>query len=119
MSEIKCPSCGQPFKISEASYADIVRQVRDKQYEEDLNKRVGTSVSLAVERAEKASIKAMADKDTEIFCLPNFQTAIKPDKLLIPTISKWQGKIQLEPNGFINTHSRLIQQVFSVWFWKM
>ena len=55
MNDIKCPNCGQSFKISEASYADIVKQVRDHQFEEEINDQIETAVSLAVERAKNAS----------------------------------------------------------------
>jgi uncharacterized C2H2 Zn-finger protein len=29
MNEIKCPKCGNVFKVDEAGYADIVKQVRE------------------------------------------------------------------------------------------
>ena len=29
MNEIKCPHCGEAFKIDEAGYAEILSQVRD------------------------------------------------------------------------------------------
>ena len=41
MNEIKCPSCGTVIKIDESIYAKIVKQVRDKEFNEDLKKRLG------------------------------------------------------------------------------
>lgn len=40
MNEIKCPHCGEVFTIDEAGYAAIVQQVRNKEFERDLNKQI-------------------------------------------------------------------------------
>ena len=39
MNEIKCPKCGEVFTIDEASYASIVKQVRDEEFNEELKSR--------------------------------------------------------------------------------
>ena len=39
MNEIKCPHCGQVFKVSESEYNEIVNQVRDEVMEKDLKRR--------------------------------------------------------------------------------
>ena len=36
MTEIKCPNCGKVFSVDEASYAQIAKQVRDVQFQEEL-----------------------------------------------------------------------------------
>jgi hypothetical protein len=36
MNEIICPSCKKAFKVDEAGFADILKQVRDHQFEEEL-----------------------------------------------------------------------------------
>lgn len=40
MHEIKCPHCGKAFTIDEAGYADIVMQVRDKEFDKALHERL-------------------------------------------------------------------------------
>ena len=40
MNEIICPNCKKAFKVDEAGFADIVKQVRDHQFEEELDKRL-------------------------------------------------------------------------------
>lgn len=37
--EIKCPNCGEVFAVDKTGYAKIVRQVRDKEFEEELKRR--------------------------------------------------------------------------------
>lgn len=33
MQEINCPHCGKAFKIDESGYADILKQVRDNEFD--------------------------------------------------------------------------------------
>ncbi|MBX3289531.1 MAG: DUF2130 domain-containing protein [Acidobacteria bacterium] len=40
MNEIICPNCKKAFKVDEASFADILKQVRDHQFEEELQARL-------------------------------------------------------------------------------
>ena len=39
MQEIKCPHCGKVFQVDESGYAQIVQQVRDKEFEKELDRR--------------------------------------------------------------------------------
>lgn len=39
MKEIKCPNCGQMFRIDETGYAQIVQQIRDHEFEAELKRR--------------------------------------------------------------------------------
>ena len=40
MNEIICPNCNKAFKVDEAGFADIVKQVRDQQFKEELQSRL-------------------------------------------------------------------------------
>ena len=40
MNEIICPHCKKAFKIDEAGYADILNQVRDQKFEEEIHARL-------------------------------------------------------------------------------
>jgi len=73
MHEIKCPHCGEVFTIDEAGYADIVKQVRDSDFEQQLHERLELAAQdkqKAVELAEMKAAgelqKAAAAKDAEI-----------------------------------------------------
>ena len=73
MNEIICPHCKKAFKIDEAGYAEILKQVRDHQFEDELNKRLSIAESEkqnAVKLAE-ANLKnllqdELARKDREL-----------------------------------------------------
>ena len=39
MQEIKCPQCGKVFKVDESGFSDIVKQVRDKEFDKEIKER--------------------------------------------------------------------------------
>ena len=39
MQEIKCPKCGEVFAVDESGYAQIVQQIRDREFEKELKRR--------------------------------------------------------------------------------
>ena len=73
MNEIKCPHCGKAFKVDEAGYADILKQVRDSEFEQQLHERLElaekdklNAVELAKNKVGNEMQKAAAAKDAEI-----------------------------------------------------
>ena len=73
MHEIICPHCGKAFKIDEAGYADILKQVRDSEFEKQLHDRLAlaeqdkrNAVELAQTKVAGESQMAAAAKDAEI-----------------------------------------------------
>jgi hypothetical protein len=73
MHEIICPHCGEAFKIDEAGYAHILKQVRDSEFEQQLHERLElaeqakrNAVELAETKAASELQRAAASKDAEI-----------------------------------------------------
>jgi hypothetical protein len=73
MHEIICPHCNKAFKIDEAGYADIIKQVRDGEFEQQLHDRLElaekeklNAVKLARSEIGSEMQKAAAAKDAEI-----------------------------------------------------
>ena len=62
MHDIICPHCSKAFKVDEAGYADILKQVRDREFEQQLNKRL----ALAEQDKRNAIELAMAKKQSEL-----------------------------------------------------
>ena len=60
MNEIICPNCKKAFKVDEAGFADILKQVRDHQFEEELEKR------LVLAENEKENAVKLAEANTRI-----------------------------------------------------
>jgi hypothetical protein len=76
MHEIICPHCNKAFKIDEAGYADILKQVRDGAFEQQLHERLElaeqdkrNAVELAQAQVASAMQKAAVAKDSEIQAL--------------------------------------------------
>jgi len=73
MHEIICPNCGKAFKIDESGYADILKQVRDRDFEKQLHDRLQiaeqdklTAVELAKAKIANELQKSSSAKDAEI-----------------------------------------------------
>jgi hypothetical protein len=76
MHEIICPHCGKAFKVDETGYADILKQVRDSAFEQQLHERLElaeqdkrNAVELAQTKVASESQRAAATKDAEIQAL--------------------------------------------------
>ena len=73
MNDIICPHCNKAFKVDETGYADILKQVRDSEFEKQLHERLElaekekrSAVELAKERTISEMQKASSVKDAEI-----------------------------------------------------
>jgi len=73
MNEIICPKCKQTFNIDEAGYADILKQVRDHQFEDELEKRLDlaakekeNAIKLAEANLRNTLQEELLKKDREI-----------------------------------------------------
>ena len=73
MHEIICPHCSKAFKIDEAGYADILKQVRDREFDKQLQERLQlaadekkVAIELAEARATNNLQQVVSDKESEI-----------------------------------------------------
>ena len=73
MNEIICPNCKKAFKVDEAGFADILKQVRDHQFQEELENRLNlaekekeNAVKLAEANLRNSLQDSLAKKDQEI-----------------------------------------------------
>ena len=69
MNEIKCPKCGEVFKVDEYGYAAIVKQVRDKEFEKQIKQSEETLKAQLEARIELALAKekmVISEKDNRI-----------------------------------------------------
>ncbi len=59
MNEILCPHCKKAFKIDEAGYADILKQVKNREFDQELHER------LAMAQKDKESAVKLAEEKTK------------------------------------------------------
>ncbi|MFB0912798.1 MAG: DUF2130 domain-containing protein, partial [Glaciecola sp.] len=76
MHEIICPHCKKAFKIDETGYADILKQVRDSEFEQQLHERLElaekdkiNAVELTKSQGGSEMQRAVTAKDIEIQAL--------------------------------------------------
>ena len=74
MQEIRCPKCGEVFQVDETGYDQIAQQVRDKEFEKELERRKSElnakheqSLEIIRLQEEKEYNANIAQKDAEIF----------------------------------------------------
>ena len=66
MSEIKCPNCGKTFKIDENSYAEIVRQVRSAEFDDEVERKLHDATETLRTKASLEYVKLKSEKENEI-----------------------------------------------------
>ena len=73
MEEIKCPKCGEVFQVDESGYAAMLKQVRDKEFNKEIQARMEqlketqkAEVNLAVSKTEKSFTEQLAEKNAII-----------------------------------------------------
>ena len=107
MHEIICPHCDKAFKIDEAGYADIIKQVRDNEFEQQLHDRLElaekdkrSAVELAKSEVGSEMQKAAVAKDTEIQALKAQLDAGEVTKKL--AVSEALGEVEKKRDALAN-----------------
>jgi len=96
MNDIICPHCQKVFKVDEAGFADILKQVRDHQFEDELHRRLQvaerekeSAVKLAEANLKNALQVHLAKKDAEIS-----ELKARNERDLIERLSKQESEIR-------------------------
>jgi hypothetical protein len=118
MNEIICPNCKKAFKVDEAGFADIVKQVRDHQFQEELENRLTlaekekeSAVKLAeatlknrlqedIAKKDKELSEKLADKESEIAEIKAKLDNAELQKKL--SVTEAVQKIEKERDAFAN-----------------
>jgi hypothetical protein len=87
MNEIICPHCNKVFKVDEAGFADILKQVRDHRFEEEIQQR------LAIAEKEKENAVKLAEANLRNLLQENL---VKKDKEIIALQAKNQQDLSLQ-----------------------
>ena len=117
MHEIKCPNCGTIFQIDELDYQNVLKQVRDQEFETEIKRREKqyekekeTAIELAKTTLEKNYQEVLLKKEQEIQKLTStLQFKEKETELTIKNavsekekeISTLNNKIELKENEYL------------------
>ena len=95
-ASVKCPSCKEVFKVDDSVYTNIVKQVRDQQFQEELSSRLAiaendkkSAVELAQQRIKNDYQQQLAQKQGELDLLTQ-----KSKSDLIQEVSKKDDTIK-------------------------
>ncbi len=87
MNEIKCPECGSKISIDEDNYSNIIKQVRDQEFEDEMSKRLKLlekdkqkSVDLAVQNIRVQMQEATFVNEKKIQALQSQLFAAQAEK---------------------------------------
>ena len=103
MNDIKCPNCKKVFKVDKAGFADILKQVRDQKFEEELQSRLEiaekakeTAILLAEANLKNKLKDHIVKKDREISDLKAIKERELSDQLSRKEaeLSEMRSKIQ-------------------------
>ncbi len=109
MNEIKCPNCGTVFQISETNYEQIVKQIRDNEFQKEIKEREKiyendkkSAIELAKANTEKEYIDVLNKKDLEI---NELQSELKNKE------EKTKIELEKEYNDTLNKQTLEIQEL--------
>lgn len=73
VQELKCPNCGEVFAVDETGYAQIVSQVRDKEFEKELRRREDdlaqlkeNALKLAQMEQKEEFLRELSEKEAQL-----------------------------------------------------
>ena len=85
MAELKCPHCGQAFTVDDTELSSIVKQIRDKEFEKDLNSRLSEMENHLL----KEHALEIAAKDNE----HKLQIEAKENEIKLKTKEEYESEI--------------------------
>jgi hypothetical protein len=93
---VKCPNCKEVFKVDDSVYTDIVKQVRDQQFQDELNIRLQaaekekqSAIALTESKIKSSFQDLLNKKDNEISTLE-----FKSKAELVEEVSKKEKQLQ-------------------------
>ncbi|MFO7748153.1 MAG: DUF2130 domain-containing protein [Orrella sp.] len=112
MNDIICPHCQKAFKVDEAGYADILKQVHDHEFERQLQERLTLAerekkdaVALARSETERELQKTAAAKDQQIQDLKAKLEAGEVERQL--SVAQALGAVEKERDTLANQVAQL------------
>jgi hypothetical protein len=102
-NEVKCPHCTKAFKVDGSGYADILKQIHDKEFDSKLKERLELAerdkrneIALAEEKLRGEIQRGEAERDAEIYDLKGQLSKLEVDKKL--AVSEALKEVEIERN---------------------
>ena len=66
MNEIKCPNCGEVFRVNESQYSELLAQVRTTEFDKEIHARIEQALALEKQKAQNEQQQTLSQKESEI-----------------------------------------------------
>lgn len=86
MAELKCPHCGQAFTVDDTELSSIVKQIRDKEFEQDLSSRVH-EVEKHMQEKHMLQMESQANQ-------MKLQFEAQENRIMLKTREQYYGEIE-------------------------
>lgn len=86
MAELKCPHCGQAFTVDDTELSSIVKQIRDKEFEQDLSFRVH-EVEKHMQEKHMLQMESQANQ-------MKLQFEAQENRIMLKTREQYYGEIE-------------------------
>lgn len=113
MNEIKCPKCKTVFQINESDYDSIVKQIRDNEFNKEIEIRErqykndkDNAIVIATNDVEKKFLEKINKKDLEISELKN-EIKSKEEQVKNKIIQEYSDKISKQQLKIVNLENQI------------
>lgn len=97
MKDIVCPNCHTTFQVDESVYSTILAQVRSKEFEEELKRRVADIENSYKSREEAIILKAEKDYETRLAEMKEEVNSLKGDSLRLKSeLDSFNSKLKAD-----------------------
>lgn len=94
MNNIKCPKCGEVFQIDEAGYAAILQQVRDKEFQKQVDARAKLMEESVRSRVAAAESKVREEMTKELAQRKQHETELKSELDSVKNLTRTKLELQ-------------------------
>lgn len=101
MQEIKCPKCGEVFVVDESGYAQIVQQIRDNEFDKELEHR----------EAELQKKKASELEIIKLQLQKEYDNLASDKALELSNKDAWIKQLEAQINGSENEKNLAISDI--------
>ena len=102
MKEIRCPKCNEIFSVDESDYNEIVNQIRNDKFKEELNERVKLELTNRISEFE------LQKKDLEVSKDKAISELTKQIEILTSKLNNYENEKKLAVNEEITRSKQLL-----------
>jgi len=118
MHEIICPHCSKAFKVDETGYADILKQVRDTEFEEQLHERLELAEREKMNAIElvksQMSVQLQSDQAAKDMVIQDLKGKIDASQAALKlAVTEAKNEVEKERDALMNQLAQLRQEKVS------